>query len=79
MFVRDTLEQIDISKLLIQKYSDASLFLRCTGLILTRYQTFMLATTTAEVKEAFRVGKVASLIGLEGLAELCTNVPDCKN
>ncbi|QRV91245.1 Membrane dipeptidase (Peptidase family M19) [Ceratobasidium sp. AG-Ba] len=48
--VRDTLEQIDVSKLLIHKYSD----------------TFMLATGTADVKEAFRVGKIASLIGVEG-------------
>ncbi|QRW05315.1 Membrane dipeptidase (Peptidase family M19) [Ceratobasidium sp. AG-Ba] len=48
--VRDTLEQIDVSKLLIHKYSD----------------TFMLATGTADIKEAFRVGKIASLIGVEG-------------
>ncbi|EUC65379.1 membrane dipeptidase [Rhizoctonia solani AG-3 Rhs1AP] len=48
--VRDTLEQIDVAKLLIQQYSD----------------TFLLATSTVEIKEAIRVGKVASLIGVEG-------------
>ncbi|KAG8691786.1 hypothetical protein FRC11_009551 [Ceratobasidium sp. 423] len=48
--VRDTLEQIDVAKLLIQQYSD----------------TFLLATSTIEIKEALRVGKVASLIGVEG-------------
>ncbi|KAJ1311020.1 hypothetical protein OPQ81_009526 [Rhizoctonia solani] len=48
--VRDTLEQIDVAKLLIQQYSD----------------TFKLATSTVDIKEALRVGKVASLIGVEG-------------
>ncbi|CUA73839.1 membrane dipeptidase [Rhizoctonia solani] len=48
--VRDTLEQIDVAKLLIQQYSD----------------TFLFATSTVDIKEALRVGKVASLIGVEG-------------
>ncbi|QRW19477.1 Membrane dipeptidase (Peptidase family M19) [Rhizoctonia solani] len=48
--VRDTLEQIDVAKLLIQQYPE----------------TFLLATSTVDIKEAFRVGKVASLIGVEG-------------
>ncbi|CAE6522109.1 unnamed protein product [Rhizoctonia solani] len=48
--VRDTLEQIDVAKLLIQQYPD----------------TFLLATSTIDIKEALRVGKVASLIGVEG-------------
>ncbi|CAE6419647.1 unnamed protein product [Rhizoctonia solani] len=48
--VRDTLEQIDVAKLLIQQYPD----------------TFLLATSTVDIKEALRVGKVASLIGVEG-------------
>ncbi|KAG8708087.1 hypothetical protein FRC09_001450 [Ceratobasidium sp. 395] len=52
--VRDTLEQIDVSKLLIQKYSD----------------TFMLATSVADIREAFRVGKIASLIGVEGAHQI---------
>ncbi|KAF8761541.1 metallo-dependent hydrolases superfamily Peptidase M19 family [Rhizoctonia solani] len=46
----DTLEQIDVAKLLIQQYPE----------------TFLLATSTVDIKEAFRVGKVASLIGVEG-------------
>ncbi|QRV91244.1 Membrane dipeptidase (Peptidase family M19) [Ceratobasidium sp. AG-Ba] len=52
--VRDTLEQIDVSKLLIEKYSN----------------TFMLATTAADIKEAFRIGKIASLIGVEGAHQI---------
>ncbi|CAE6532013.1 unnamed protein product [Rhizoctonia solani] len=48
--VRDTLEQIDVAKLLIQQYSD----------------TFLFATSTVNIREAHRVGKVASLLGVEG-------------
>ncbi|KAL7423738.1 hypothetical protein Q5752_001320 [Cryptotrichosporon argae] len=48
--VRDTLEQIDVSLNLIDKYSD----------------TFALATTADEVEATIRAGKVASLLGVEG-------------
>lgn len=48
--VRDTLEQIDIAKLVISKHSEH----------------FALAKSSGEVEQAFRHGKVASLIGLEG-------------
>jgi membrane dipeptidase len=48
--VRDTLEQIDIVKLLINKYRD----------------TFELATSSSGIRGVFSKGKVASLIGLEG-------------
>ncbi|VDB91659.1 unnamed protein product [Peniophora sp. CBMAI 1063] len=48
--VRDTLEQIDISHLLIEKFSD----------------TFSLARTAADIKSAISTGKIAGIIGLEG-------------
>jgi len=46
----DTLEAVDISLNLIEKYSD----------------TFKLATTADDVLEAVKEGKVASLLGVEG-------------
>ncbi|WWD05538.1 hypothetical protein V865_003617 [Kwoniella europaea PYCC6329] len=48
--VRDTLEQIDVSFNLIEKYSD----------------TFAFASTADEVEVAIKEGKVASMFGLEG-------------
>ncbi|KAI9510913.1 membrane dipeptidase-domain-containing protein [Russula earlei] len=48
--VRDALEQIDISHQLIRKHSD----------------TFQLALNARDVKDAFRRGKIAALLGLEG-------------
>ncbi|KDQ15224.1 hypothetical protein BOTBODRAFT_31890 [Botryobasidium botryosum FD-172 SS1] len=48
--VRDTLEQIDVTRLLIDKYSD----------------TFELAHGVNEVKDAIYRGKIAGLIGVEG-------------
>jgi membrane dipeptidase len=48
--VRDTLEQIDIAKLMIARYGDV----------------FEFAVTAQEVRDAVRVGKVASLLGVEG-------------
>ncbi|WVW80347.1 hypothetical protein I302_102327 [Kwoniella bestiolae CBS 10118] len=48
--VRDTLEQIDVSFNLIEKYSD----------------TFAFASTSDEVEVAIKQGKVASMFGLEG-------------
>ncbi|KAJ2916290.1 hypothetical protein MD484_g4099, partial [Candolleomyces efflorescens] len=48
--VRDTLEQIDVSKLLIAKYPD----------------TFRLALTADDVESAITGGKIASLLGVEG-------------
>jgi len=48
--VRDTLEQIDISRYLISKYPD----------------TFQLSLTSSDVTTAIKKGKIASLIGIEG-------------
>ncbi|KAM9408278.1 dipeptidase 1 [Pholidichthys leucotaenia] len=48
--VRQTLEQIDVVHRMCQKYPE----------------TFMFATTAQEIEDAFRKGKTASLIGVEG-------------
>lgn len=48
--VRDTLEQIDIAKLMIERYGDV----------------FEFVTTAQGVRNAVRAGKVASLLGVEG-------------
>ncbi|EIM79965.1 uncharacterized protein STEHIDRAFT_87915 [Stereum hirsutum FP-91666 SS1] len=48
--VRDTLEQIDVAKLLIEKYGD----------------TFEQAFTAANIEDIVRRGKIASLLGVEG-------------
>ncbi|EIN11969.1 hypothetical protein PUNSTDRAFT_50766 [Punctularia strigosozonata HHB-11173 SS5] len=48
--VRDTLEQIDVAKLLIEKYPD----------------TFQLSLGTGDAKEAIIRGKIASFLGIEG-------------
>ncbi|KAI0319593.1 renal dipeptidase family [Amylostereum chailletii] len=48
--VRDTLEQIDVTHLLVNKFKD----------------TFTLARTAADVRQAIAEGKIASIIGLEG-------------
>ncbi len=52
--VRDTLEQIDVAKLMIDRYSD----------------TFAYCETAADVRDAIRTGKIASLIGIEGAHQL---------
>ncbi|GJE89528.1 M19 family dipeptidase [Phanerochaete sordida] len=56
--VRDTLEQVDISKILIEKYSD----------------TFQLALTTQDIKHALKAGKIASMIGVEGGHQLGNSI-----
>lgn len=48
--VRDTLEQIDVSKLLIAKYPE----------------TFVLALTAADIEASIGAGKIAGLLGVEG-------------
>jgi membrane dipeptidase len=52
--VRDTLEQIDVAKLLISKYS----------------KTFEPAQSVADIRFATSEGKIASLIGIEGAHQL---------
>ena len=47
---RDTLEQIDAARGVIDKYAD----------------TFQLALTASDVETAIRSGKIASLLGVEG-------------
>ncbi|KAH9946097.1 membrane dipeptidase-domain-containing protein [Epithele typhae] len=56
--VRDTLEQIDVSKLLIQKHSD----------------TFEYATTAEGMKTAMSRGKIASVLGIEGGHQLGNSI-----
>ncbi|KAF8973191.1 membrane dipeptidase-domain-containing protein [Flammula alnicola] len=56
--VRDTLEQIDVSKLLISKYPD----------------TFVLALTSEDIKNAVVQGKIASLLGVEGGHQLGNSI-----
>jgi membrane dipeptidase len=48
--VRNTLEQIDVAKLIINKYSE----------------TFQFAKSSDDVRDAVSKGKIASLLGLEG-------------
>ncbi|EIW81180.1 hypothetical protein CONPUDRAFT_104400 [Coniophora puteana RWD-64-598 SS2] len=48
--VRDTLEQIDLARGLIDKYPD----------------TFSFALTASDIRDAFSAGKIASLLGVEG-------------
>ncbi|KAI0664784.1 membrane dipeptidase-domain-containing protein [Cubamyces menziesii] len=52
--VRDTLEQIDVSKLLINKYPD----------------TFSLSLNSRDIKTSISRGKIASLLGVEGAHQL---------
>ncbi|EJC97689.1 uncharacterized protein FOMMEDRAFT_149633 [Fomitiporia mediterranea MF3/22] len=52
--VRDTLEQIDVTHLLIDEYSD----------------TFQFAGSAADIRSALRKKKIASLIGVEGAHQL---------
>ncbi|KAF8995477.1 membrane dipeptidase-domain-containing protein [Cyathus striatus] len=56
--VRDTLEQIDISKLLIEKYPE----------------TFELALTSQDIKRAISNGKIASMLGVEGGHQLGNSI-----
>ncbi|KAF9564773.1 hypothetical protein CPC08DRAFT_630667 [Agrocybe pediades] len=56
--VRDTLEQIDVARLLMDKYPE----------------TFALATSTDDIKQAIIGGKIASLIGIEGAHQLGNSI-----
>jgi len=56
--VRDTLEQIDVAKLLISKYPN----------------TFSLALTSDDVKTSISNGKIASLLGVEGGHQLGNSI-----
>lgn len=66
---RDTLEQIDVAKLLIERYSDVCDTFTGPLYVLMVYmslQTFQLALTTDDVKYAAKQDKIASLLGVEG-------------
>ncbi|KAL0956212.1 hypothetical protein HGRIS_002369 [Hohenbuehelia grisea] len=56
--VRDTLEQIDVARLLIDKYPD----------------TFQFALSTQDIQAAVRNGKIASLLGVEGAHQLGNSI-----
>jgi len=56
--VRDTLEQIDVAQLLIEKYPD----------------TFQVALTSQDIKNALTEGKIASLMGVEGAHQLGNSI-----
>ncbi|TFK44479.1 membrane dipeptidase-domain-containing protein [Crucibulum laeve] len=56
--VRDTLEQIDVSKLMIAKYPD----------------TFQFALTSDDIKSSIAGGKIASLLGVEGGHQLGNSI-----
>ncbi|TCD62475.1 hypothetical protein EIP91_006823 [Steccherinum ochraceum] len=56
--VRDTLEQIDIARLLIDQYPD----------------TFELALTSRDIKSVISRGKIASLLGVEGGHQLGNSI-----
>ncbi len=52
--VRTTLQQIDVAKRVVSKYSD----------------TFQLVTSVKEFRYAFKAGKIASMLGAEGLHQI---------
>ncbi|KAJ6558490.1 membrane dipeptidase-domain-containing protein [Mycena vulgaris] len=58
--VRDTLEQIDVARLTIDKYPDASVFQYALG--------------SEDIKDAVNKGKIASLLGVEGGHQLGNSI-----
>ncbi|KAF5388764.1 hypothetical protein D9757_005636 [Collybiopsis confluens] len=58
LLARDTLEQIDVAKLLIEKYPD----------------TFQFARSSADIKAAVSNGKIAGLLGVEGAHQLGNSI-----
>jgi membrane dipeptidase len=56
--VRDTLEQIDVARLLIEKYPD----------------TFNFARSSKDIKLSVKQGKIASLLGVEGAHQLGNSI-----
>ncbi|KAF5345322.1 hypothetical protein D9758_008491 [Tetrapyrgos nigripes] len=74
--VRDTLEQIDVSKLLIDKYSDVGEFDSpyVSRKLSRSRQTFQLALGSQDIKSAIFNGKIASLLGVEGGHQLGNSI-----
>jgi membrane dipeptidase len=70
---RDTLEQIDVARLLIDNYPDvniASLFVDLRSFLITKLQTFQLARDSEDIRSTVLQGKIASLLGVEGAHQL---------
>lgn len=66
-WLRDTLEQIDVAKGLIDRYDKVGTTSWTPPFTtLTQFQTFKLATNALEVRLAIVEGKIASLLGVEG-------------
>lgn len=61
--LKDTLQQIDIIRLMLEEYTT----------------TFGLATSAEEVMEIHRSGRVASLIGIEGLHQIADSASVLRN
>lgn len=61
--LRATLQQIDIIHTLVERYPD----------------DLQLARTSKEVWEAFQSGKIASLIGVEGLHQIANSASALRN
>lgn len=73
--VRDTLEQIDVAKLLIDKHSDVSCLPRLSSPpahLLHTLQTFELTLTAKDWRKAMRKGKLGGFLGVEGWVDLLT-------
>ena len=63
----DTLEQIDISKGLIDRFSNVKFdFVPVDWSLTSPLQVFELVSTAAEAKEAMQSGKIAGWLGVEG-------------
>jgi membrane dipeptidase len=61
--LRATLQQIDIIHTLVERYPD----------------DLQIARTSAEVWEAFKSGRIASLIGIEGLHQVANSASILRN
>ena len=73
--VRDTLEQFDVARIMIERYKDVSCARRspsysCPVADHCNDQTFQFADSAADVRKAFKAGKIASLFGLEGAHQI---------
>lgn len=72
LYIRNTLEQIDVARLLIDKYPNVCLLspLVCSDRWLFRTKTFKFADSSDDIKIALAEGKIASLLGVEGCVRI---------